>query len=75
MYLAVIKLDSKLSIGASRGRYVWADHGRGHSGLTVLPEGVMTEDKVGQVVWQTCGLPDPHLQQRNKLTNVSQLNA
>lgn len=70
MYLAMIKLDSKLGIWASRERSVWADHGRSHSGLTVLPEGVLTEDKVGKVERQTCSLPDPHLQQRDKLLSV-----
>lgn len=64
--LAVIKLDRELSIWASRGRSVWADHGRSHSGLTMLPEGVLTEDKVGQVERQSCGIPDPHLQQRRQ---------
>lgn len=66
LYLAVIELDSKLGVGASRGGSVWADHGRSHCGLAVLPEGVLTEDKVGQVERQTCGLPDPHLQQGDK---------
>lgn len=70
-YLAVIKLDSKLGIWASRGRSVWTNHGRSHSGLTVLPEGVLTEDKVGQVERKTCSLPDAHLQQRDKQTGWS----
>lgn len=65
-YLAVIKLYSELGIWATRGRSVWADHGRSHSGLPMLPEGVLTEDKVGQVEWQACSLPDSYLQQKNK---------
>lgn len=64
--LAVIKLDRELSIWASRGWSIWADHGRSHSGLTMLPEHVLTEDKVGQVERQSCGIPDPHLQQRRQ---------
>ena len=67
-YLAVIKLDSELSIWAARGGTIRADHGRSHNRLTVLPEGVLTEDKVGQVEGQPGGLPDPHLQPRDKTT-------
>lgn len=62
----MIKLDSKLGVWTSRGGLVWADHRRSHRGLTMLPEGVLTENKIGQVEWQTCGLPDPHLCKNEK---------
>lgn len=61
-YLAVIKLDRELSIRTTRRRSVRANHGRNHNGLTVIPESVLTEDKVGQVERQPGGLSDPHLQ-------------
>lgn len=63
-HLAVVKLDSKLGIWTSRGRPVWADHGRSHRRLPLFPEGVLAEDEVGEVERQTCRLPDPHLQTR-----------
>ena len=71
-YLAVIELDSKLGFWASRGGSVWANHGRSHSGLAMLPEGVLTENKVGQVERQTGGLPDPHLQQDKRQNEVTE---
>lgn len=63
-YLTVIKLDSKMGIWTSGRRSVRTDHGRSHSGLSMLPEGVLTEDKVGEVERQACSFPDPHLQSR-----------
>lgn len=55
-----------MGVGAARGRPVWADHGRSHRGLPVLPEGVLTEDKVGEVEGETRRLFDSDLQQRNQ---------
>lgn len=65
-YPAVIKLDSELGVWTSRGGSVRADHGGSHGRLPVLPEGVLAEDKVGEVERQTRGLPDPHLQPRDQ---------
>lgn len=61
----MIKLDSEVSVGASRRRPVRADHRRSDGGLAVLPEGVLTEDKVGQVERQPRGFFDPHLDETN----------
>lgn len=69
-YLAVIKLDRELSIRTKRGGSVRANHGRNHNGLAIIPESVLTEDKIGKVERQPCGLPDPHLQQRHKHRRV-----
>lgn len=62
----MVKVDSEVGVGAARGRPVWADHGRSHRGLAVLPEGVLTEDEVGEVEGQTGRLFDSDLQQRNQ---------
>lgn len=62
----MIKLDSKLGIRTPRGRPVWADHRWNDHGLPLFPEGVLTEDEVGEVERQTRGLPDPHLKPRGQ---------
>lgn len=65
-YPAVVKLDSEVGVGTARGGPVWADHGRSHRGLAVLPERVLTEDEVGEVEGQTRRLSDANLQQRQQ---------
>lgn len=63
----MIELDSELGIGTTRGRPVWTDHGRSHRGLPVFPEGVLAEDKVGEVEGETCRLSDTDLQHGDKI--------
>lgn len=46
---------------------------RGHDdGLRLVPEDVLTEDKVGQVLRKTCGLKDLNLQRKHKANGSSE---